>query len=44
MSMQEILGWAQSIIATYQLDTVIKAFFVISLAAALILRFAGRKD
>lgn len=44
MSMQEYLGWAQSLIATYGLDVYIKALFVIVLAATVILRFTGRKE
>lgn len=44
MTIQELLGWANSLIVSYGLDTVIKAAFIIFLAAAVIMRFAGRKE
>lgn len=44
MSIQEFLGWANSLIAQYGLDNFIKAAMVIALAAAVILRFVGRKS
>lgn len=44
MSIQELLGWANSIIAQYGLDQFIKAAIVIFLASSIILRFVGRKS
>jgi len=44
MSIQELLGWANSLIVTYGLDNVIRAAFIILLAWAVVARFAGRKD
>lgn len=44
MSIQEFLGWANSLIAQYGLDSYIKAAAVIFLAAAVVLRFIGRKS
>lgn len=41
MNIQDLLGWANSIVVSVGLQDIIKAFFVIVLAAAVVRRFAG---
>jgi len=44
MSIQELLGWAQSIISSMGLSEVVKAAFVIILAVTVLSRFVGKRD
>lgn len=44
MSITEWLGWANSVVVTYGLDTYIKVGFVISVAAIIISRLRGGRE
>lgn len=44
MSVQELLGWGTSIIASLGLSEFPKALIIIVIATGAIMRFAGRKE